>query len=124
MLRINRAALLPYYMPLVKPQLQLPVGALLLNKRIAFMTVPGEPFVEFQMSFRAQCPVKDCFFLGYTNGFISYIPTIRAASEGGHGGATWTRVEPGTGERIVNQGIVQIYKLLGRFSDTPQTPSH
>jgi hypothetical protein len=124
MRRINPPALLPYYMPLVKPELQLPVGALLLNKRIAFMSVPGEAFVEFQMNFRARCPVNSCLFLGYTNGFVSYLPTIRAAVEGGHGGATWTRVEPGTGERMVDQGIVQIYHLLGRLSDTPQVPSN
>jgi hypothetical protein len=122
MRKLNPRALGPYYMADVKPELRLPVATVLLNRRIAMMGWPGEPFVEFQMDFRARCPVDDCLFLGYANGFVSYLPTIKAAVEGGHGGALWTRVEPGTGERMLNHGIVRMYEMLGRLKDTPEPP--
>lgn len=122
MRKVNPPKLLEYYMPEIKPELHLPVTTLLINKRIAMMSVPGEAFVEFQMNWRDRCPVRDCFFLGYANGFFSYLPTIRATVEGGHGGALWTRVEPGAGERMVDHAVVKIYEMLGWLKDTPAVP--
>ena len=74
------------------------------------------------MDWRARCPVTDCLFLGYANGFFSYFPTIKAAVEGGHGGALWTRVEPGAGERMVDNAVIRTYEMLGRLSDKPEPP--
>lgn len=122
MRKLNPPALLPYYLADVKPELRLPVATLLLSKRVAMLGVPGEAFVEFQMDWRARCPTQDCFFLGYANGFFSYLPTIQAATEGGHGGALWTRVEPGAGERMVDHGVVTVLKMMGRLQDTPTVP--
>ena len=119
---INPPALLPYYVPDVKPILDVPTQTVLINKRLAVMTVPGEPFVELQMDWRARCPVTDCLFLGYANGFFSYFPTIKAAVEGGHGGALWTRVEPGAGERMVDNAVIRTYEMLGRLSHKPEPP--
>jgi neutral ceramidase len=100
---------------------RLPVATVLINKRIALMTLPGEPFVELQMAWRSRCPVRDAFFMGYSNGDFDYFPTIRAASWGGYGAAnsaTW--VEPGTGERMVDHAIIKVYEMLGRLTDTPE----
>jgi hypothetical protein len=123
-----RAALLRYgemffedFAPTIREEWQLPVATVLLNKRIAFMTVPGEAFVEFQINWRDRCPVRDAFFLGYANGYYGYLPTIRAASEGGYGGAdasAW--VEVGAGERMVDHALIRIYGMLGRLTKTPQ----
>ncbi len=102
-------------------QLQLPVTTVLINKKIAMMGMPGEPFVEFQMSWHDRCPVRDAFFLGYANGYFGYFPTIRAATLGGYGaGNTATWVEPGAGERMVDHAVVKIYEMLGRLSDLPE----
>jgi neutral ceramidase len=96
------------------------VTAVLIGKQIAIMTVPGEPFVEFQESWRARCPVSTALFFGYTNGYHAYFPTIRAASRGGYGaGSMTTRVELGAGERIVDWAVIQTYQMLGRYSDLP-----
>ncbi len=122
MRHVNPPKLLGYYMPLVRPTLEVPVATMLINRKLAIAALPGEPFVEFQMNFRDRSPVRDCLFLGYANGFFSYFPTIRAAAEGGHGGALWTRVEPGAGERMVDHALVKIYEMLGRLTDTPQPP--
>jgi hypothetical protein len=123
-----RAALLKFLGPdgmeiygaRIVPEIQLPVTTVLIDKEIALATMPGEPFVDFQMNWRDRCPVPHALLLGYTNGYNGYFPTIPAASRGGYGAAsasTW--VEPGTGERIVDRAVASVYEMLGRLSDLP-----
>jgi hypothetical protein len=123
-----RAALLKFLGPEVMeiygaritPEIQLPVTTVLIDKDIALMTMPGEPFVDFQMNWRDRCPAPHALLLGYTNGYNGYFPTIAAASRGGYGAAsasTW--VEPGTGERLVDNAVARVYEMLGRLSDLP-----
>ncbi|MGH9397434.1 MAG: neutral/alkaline non-lysosomal ceramidase N-terminal domain-containing protein [Terriglobia bacterium] len=102
--------------------LQLHVTTLLINKQIAFVGMPGEPFVDFQIDWRKLCPARDAFFLGYTNGYFDYFPTIRAASQGGYGaGDSDTYVEVGAGERMLRQALVRVYEMLGRLHDVPES---
>jgi len=111
------------YFPSTAPEQQLPVATVLLNHRIALMSMPGEPFVDFQMNWRVRCPVSDCFFLGYANAYFGYFPTIRAASEGGYGASgasTW--IEPGAGERMVDHAVIKVYDMLGLLADMPESP--
>ena len=105
------------FAPALREEWRLPVAAVLLNKRIAFMAVPGEAFVEFQINWRDRCPVRDAFFLGCANGYYGHFPTIQAASEGGGSIAdavTW--MEVGAGERMVGHALIRIYQMLGRLS--------
>jgi hypothetical protein len=45
-----------------------------------------------------------------------YFPTIEAASEGGYGGdATVAPVQIGAGEQMMNQALINIYTMLGKF---------
>lgn len=123
-----RAALLKFLGPegletygdQIHPEYELPATTILINKSIAIMTIPGEPFVEFQMNWRDRCPVGAAFLLGYTNGYNGYFPTLRAAASGGYGAAsasTW--LEPGSGERLVDQAVANVYRMLGRLSNIP-----
>jgi len=99
----------------------LAVTTVLVNKRIAFLAMPGEPFVDFQTDWRARCPTHDCFFLGYANGYYGYFPTISAASWGGYGASqasTWMQV--GAGERMLDQALVRVYEMLGRLKPIPE----
>lgn len=101
--------------------LHAPAAVVLINKRIALMTMPGEPFVDFQIDWRTRCPVPDAFFLGYTNAALGYLPTIRAAALGGYGAAnSATSLPPDAGARIVDHAIVKVYEMLGRLRDTPE----
>jgi neutral ceramidase len=101
--------------------LELHVTTLLLNKRIAVLGMPGEPFVNFQIDWRDRCPVQDAVVLGYANGYFDYFPTIEAAAEGGYGAAdSNTYVELGAGERMLRQGLVRVYEFLGKLMDTPE----
>jgi neutral ceramidase len=95
---------------------KLPVTTLVINRELAFVGMPAEPFVEFQMYLRAQSPLPATFFLGYCNGNINYIPTIHAATRGGYGADnTITRVEVGAGEEMIHRGLVDIYRLIGKM---------
>jgi neutral ceramidase len=97
-----------------------PMTTLLINRQIALCALPGEPFVDFQMQWRARCPVHDCLMLGYSGGF-GYFPTIRQAAWGGYGAShssTW--VELGAGEQMVDRAIVRTYEMLGKLTDTPE----
>lgn len=109
------------YASRITSNIDVPVTTVLLNKQIAFMTAPGEPFVDFQINWRQRCPVRHAFFLGYTNGYIGYLPTIRMASLGGYGAAsssTW--VEVGAGNRIVDRAVIHTYEMLGRLHSEPE----
>ncbi len=100
---------------------QLPVSTVLINKRIALMGMPGEPFVAFQMNWRDRCPAPDAFFLGYANGYYGYFPAVRAATLGGYGAAsssTW--IEVGAGEQMVDHAVTKTYEMLGKLSDLPE----
>ena len=103
------------------PEIPLPVTTVLLDKRIAILTMPGEPFVEYQITWRQRCPVPDAFFIGYANAYNGYFPTIRSATLGGYGAAnpaTW--VEVGAGDRMVDAGVIRVNQMLGRLHDVPE----
>jgi len=106
----------------IKETMDLPVTTALINRNIVIVGMPGEPFVDFQTDLRAKCPVRDCFFLGYTNGYYGYFPTIKAASEGGYGAvSTTTWVQVGAGEQMEDFALIQIYRMLGRLQDVPNS---
>jgi neutral ceramidase len=110
------------YAPPIQQTMQLPVITALINRKIAIMTMPGEPFLEYQMNWRARCSLHDCLFLGYTNGYNGYFPTIQAGVEGGYGAAsaaTW--VELGAGEEMVDHSLIELFRMLGRLQDAPRS---
>jgi hypothetical protein len=98
----------------------LPLTTVLINRQIALAALPGEPFVDFQLQWRARCPAHDCLMLGYSGGF-GYFPTIRAAAWGGYGAShpsTW--VEVGAGEQMVDRALIRTYEMLGRLPAVPE----
>lgn len=100
---------------------KLPVGVVLIDKRIAMMTMPGEPFVDFQKEWRRRCPVPDAFFFGYANAHYDYFPTIRQAALGGYGAASSsTQIEPDAGAIMLNHAVVKVYEMLGKLTDAPE----
>ena len=113
---------------LLARNMQAPVTTLLLDlgspdRNLAFIGMPGEPFVEFQMQLRAKSPLPNSFLLGYTNGYFAYLPTIAAAVRGGYGAnSSVNPTEVGTGERMLNTGLTSLYELLGGLSERPGAP--
>lgn len=100
--------------------MDLPVTTILINKEIAMMGMPGEPFVEFGQNFRDRAPAPHSYFAGYMNGYFGYFPTIRAAVEGGYGAEGMTaRTEVGAGEAMVDMAIVKLLTMQGMLKSTP-----
>jgi hypothetical protein len=98
-----------------------PVTVLLINDEIALMGMPGEPFVDFAIDFRARSPLASSFFAGYANGYKGYFPTIEAAVAGGYGAdSVGARIEVGAGEAMVDHAIVTLYKMQLRLSAEPE----
>jgi hypothetical protein len=82
---------------------ELRYGVLRIGRDLAFLALPGEPFVELQLDLKARSPVRHTFMLGYTTGYAGYFPTLRANREGGYGASEGKtmHVEPRAGEAMV-----------------------
>jgi hypothetical protein len=93
---------------------------MLLNGDLALVGGSGEFFANHANRLKERSYVKDTLFFGYCNGHHMYFPTIEAASEGGYGGdATVAPVQIGAGEQMMNQALINLYTMLGKFP--PQT---
>ncbi|MEP7341600.1 MAG: neutral/alkaline non-lysosomal ceramidase N-terminal domain-containing protein [Acidobacteriota bacterium] len=111
------------YQRYVTPEISATVTTLVINKQIAIVGLPGEPFVGLQLLLKQRSPLATTFMTGYTNGYYGYFPTISAAAVGGYGANTFvTRVEVGAGERMVDRGLIHIYRILGKLKDKPEQP--
>lgn len=94
------------------------VTTLLVNKSWAIVTMPGEPYVDLQIDLRDRLPEVDAILLGYANGYVGYLPTLRAAARDGvfYGANAWpTIVAPGAPERMLDRGIIRVLEFLGKL---------
>ena len=89
------------------------VSSLLINCEIGIVTMPGEPFHLFQEYLRDRAALPHTLFLGYcSNGgypWPSYVPDLMSAARGGYGASDTTDAAVGTGERLLNLGVSQLY---------------
>ncbi len=111
-----------YYEELIRdrpPIIKAETPIVLLGEKIAWVGFPGEFFDDFQIALRNRSPIANTFFLGYCNDVFSYFPTIQAASEGGYGASYSTYVEVGAGERLVDNAIVRLHKMVGNLKTVP-----
>jgi hypothetical protein len=90
---------------------------------LCFAALPGEPFVEHQLTFREKAECTDAMLFGYSYSvagvWAGYIPTILASVEGGYGADYNTTVEVGTGERLIDRAVMKIFELRGLLKDLP-----
>jgi hypothetical protein len=100
------------------------LSMILINRGLALLAVPAEMFLEFQLLLRAKSPVPMTLLLGssYTSGnsWGGTIPTIVQAAEGGFGASYATDIEAGAGEAIIDQGVIQLYRILGKLDELPR----
>jgi hypothetical protein len=66
---------------------------------IAFIGIPGEYFVEFQLEIKKKSPFLYTFFLTNSKGYVGYIPTAEAYDQGGYE-VDSTKLQRGSGEKI------------------------
>lgn len=85
--------------------------------------MPGEPFHSFQVDVREKSHLSHIYLFGYCcNGaydWPSYMPDLVSAAWGGYGASDPTKAEVGSGERLVNDGLVQLFKLQKRLKSEP-----
>jgi neutral ceramidase len=80
--------------------LPLEVQAFRLGPDTAIVTLPGEVFVELGLAIKAVSPFKTTLVVELTNDSPAYIPTKKAFAEGSYEIVN-SRVQPGSGERLV-----------------------
>jgi neutral ceramidase len=96
--------------------LDCPVTTLFINRQIAIVGMPGEPFVEFGLAYRDRSPAAFSLFGGYANGYFGYFPTIRAAVEGGYGAeGIVARTQVGAGESMLDTALIRLHTMLGQL---------
>jgi len=91
------------------------------------VSIPGEPFNEFQRSLRARAELSHVFLLGYTDNSAQdwpnyYLPDIRSAAHAGYGASDSTIAGLGTGEQLVDLGLIQLFTMRGMFREKPWRP--
>jgi len=90
---------------------------------LCFAALPGEPFVEHQLTFREKAECDNAMLFGYSYSaggvWAGYLPTILAAVEGGYGADYNTTVEVGTGERLIDRAVVKLFEIRGLLKDLP-----
>jgi hypothetical protein len=104
-------------------KVRLGVSTLLINDEIGIVTMPGEPFHKFGLDLRKLSSIPHMYLLGYCcNGaydWPSYLPDLASAARGGYGASENTKAEVGAGEKLINDGLVQLFKLQNRLKSEP-----
>jgi neutral ceramidase len=100
-----------------------PVTTMLLNREFAYVGVPCEIFVDFQIDMRERVRDFPIIFAGYTNKNLGYVPTIRAAVDGGYGASQiGSYLEVGAGNRMIDAAIVRLATWTGKLHPKPSQP--
>jgi neutral ceramidase len=76
----------------------------------AIVGLPGEVFVELGMAIKKQSPFPNTFVVELCNDSIGYVPTEKAFREGSYEVVN-SRVQPGTGERLVETAVRLLKEL-------------
>jgi len=77
---------------------------------IAFVAIPGEYFVEFQIEIKKKSPFKNTFLLTTSNGYVSYIPNSIAYEQEGME-AEAAKFIKGSGEKIRDKILEMLEKI-------------
>jgi len=97
-----------------------PVGTLILGQKLALAFLPDEPFIDYQFELDRKSPLADAWLLGYCERGAGYLPTIRAAAEGGYGGNdSETLLSIGAGDSMITHAVIQLYRQQGLFHELP-----
>ncbi len=100
------------------------LNTILLNGDVALVGASGEFFCNHSNRLKERAYVPRTLFFGYCNGHSMYFPTIEAASEGGYGADSLVaRAEIGAGEKMMDQALINLYFLLGKFKPADLAPT-
>jgi len=99
------------------------MGIGLINQQIGIVATSADPFVEHQIRLQDQSPCRTTFFIAHSSilgvTYARYLPTIRAAVEGGYGADYATSAEVGACERLIDRAVVRLLEWQGRRDGCP-----
>jgi neutral ceramidase len=95
------------------------LNAAVIGDSIAFVTGPGEFYMDFQLDLKKRSPVANTFFFGYTNGYMGYFPSKRAWDENWGRGIyehyKWAEI--GAGEKFIDRAVAVISTMVFNRAD-------
>lgn len=93
-------------------EVRVEITAVRLSPSLAMVFWQGEPFAELSLSLQWRSPFARTLVMGYSLGWIGYVPTTQAYEFGGYGVDCYetdppelsrTMVRPGTGELLIDR---------------------
>ncbi|MSU48819.1 MAG: hypothetical protein EXS37_07000 [Opitutus sp.] len=90
--------------------LEVEVQVIVLGRDLAWVSLPGEIFVELGLAIKAASPFKHTIIAELANGSIGYIPTKRAFVEGNYEPVS-ARCATGSGEMLVEAALQLLQEL-------------
>ncbi|EDY82274.1 hypothetical protein VDG1235_1894 [Verrucomicrobiia bacterium DG1235] len=90
------------------------VDTFLIDRQLAFVSLPGEIFVELGMGLKERSPAEMTFVITCANRHFRYVPTLQAACEGGYGATSGTVLEVGAGELMIHKALVSLKHQIGQ----------
>jgi len=100
---------------------------IVIDRTLALVALPGEPFIQHQLDLSAKSPVANTFILGLAycgqgSPFVVYIPTAQAVKEGGYGATECSFLAADAGAKLVDEALAQIRDLQARRKTTRVAP--
>lgn len=86
------------------------VQAIALGRELAWVSLPGEVFVELGLAIKKRSPFAQTFVVELANESIGYIPDRRSFAEGNYEPES-ARCAPGSGERLVDAAVNLLQEL-------------
>lgn len=93
--------------------LEVEVQVIALGRDVAWVSLPGEIFVELGLAIKESSPFKHTIIAELANGSIGYIPTKRAYA-GGNYEPNSARCGAGSGEMLVDAALRMLKELHGQ----------
>lgn len=90
--------------------LEVEVQAVALGSELAWVSLPGEVFVELGVAIKKRSPFRQTMLAELANGSIGYIPDRRAYAEGAYEPIS-ARCAPGSGEKLVEAAVRLLQSL-------------
>lgn len=95
-----------------RPQ-EVEVQVVALGPDLAWVSLPGEIFVELGLAIKAASPFKHTIIAELANGSIGYVPTKRAFAEGNYEPVS-ARCAEGSGEMLVDAALRLLKEVHGK----------
>jgi neutral ceramidase len=93
--------------------LEVEVQVIALGDELAWVSMPGEIFVELGLAVKKESPFRNTVIAELANGSVGYIPTRRAYAEGNYEPVS-ARCAAGSGEALVETALKLLRELHGK----------